>query len=214
MAITLASLVTRLQNMVPARDGVPADYEQIVKDAVLQVSQDVPAIRYAVLSIVPGVATYDLADDFIDMILMESAWNPDGIIISDAGLIPTSADYEEVYAIVNGQITITPTPTYTVDRDYKYIAGFVLDGDEIYQNLSQNTARIAMYYAQYTALNEIATSASGGNFSYTIGDERVDKKGMTAGYMAQADRMLTQYQNAIKPHQTGGIRARYNRRGL
>lgn len=213
MAIALSTLVTRLQNMVPARDGVPGDYEQIVKDAVLQLAQDVPMVRYAKISIVSGTATYTLANDFVDMILLESAYNPDGIIISDAGLIPVSVGYEEVYEIVNGQITITPTPQYTVERDYKYLAGYYLDGSEIYQNLSENAARLAMYYAQYTALNEIATSVSGGAFQYSIGDESVNKTRIGAEYRAQADRMLTQYQNATRTQVGHGLRMRYNSLG-
>lgn len=210
MTIALSTLTTRLENMVAARDSVPGDYAQIVKDAVSQLAQDVPIIRYDTISVVSGTATYTLADDFLYMIELESALNTDGIIISDSGLIPVSDTFDEVYEIVDGQITFTPTPTYTVTRDYRYCAGYVLDGSSIYQNLSENAARIALLYAQYLALNEIATSVAGGGWKYSIGDESVDKSRIATGYWTQADRMLTSYQQAIKGQKTTGMRARYN----
>jgi hypothetical protein len=171
-------------------------------------------VRYGTINVVSGTATYSLADDFATMINLESAIRPGGVIISDAGIIPVPDSYEEHHEIIDGEITFTPTPTYTVDLDYKYNARHVLDDSSIYQNLSENAARIAMIYAQYLAITEIATSVAGTGFKYTIGDESVDKSQMAAGYWKQADRLLTQYQNAIKPYKSVGMRATYNAQGL
>ena len=59
MTVPLADLVSRLQAAVPPRDGVPSssDYAQHVKDAVLQLGQDVPLRRTTALNVVRGTAT-------------------------------------------------------------------------------------------------------------------------------------------------------------
>lgn len=212
MAATLVSLTGRLQDAVPARNGVPADYGQIVQDAVLQLSQDVPLLRLGTLSVVSGTATYALPADFLFLIELESLTNPDGIIISSAGLIPTPRHWEERYYVDGSEITFDPTPTYTLARDFRYAAAYVLDSN-VYTRLSQNGARIALLYAQYLVLTEQANAVAGDGWRYEIGDEMVDKTKQGDGIRGQAQAMLDSYEREIKSQKSYGSRGRYNALG-
>lgn len=220
MAMTLAALVSRLQSAVPARSSVPStdDYEQHVQDAVLQLATDVSLIRVATLLVVSGTATYNLASDFLFLIELEGVASPDGVIISDAGLIPVSAEWDEEYFIDGSTITFDPTPTYTMSRDYRYAALYELTGSvgsETYARLTPNGARVALLYAQYLAVTQQAAVVAGDGWKYQIGDEMVDKSGQGRGLLGQAAGLLGQYQMAVQGLRghPGGT-ARYTSLGL
>ena len=70
MAVSLSSLVARLQALAPPRDGVPSDagYAQCVKDAVLQLAQDAPRRVQTSVSVLSGTASYALPPDFLFLI--------------------------------------------------------------------------------------------------------------------------------------------------
>lgn len=215
MAVTLADLVSRLQRSVPARNSVPStdDYTQHVKDAVLQMATDVPLLRIATLSLVNGTATYNLATDFLFLIELEGIASADGVILSDAGIIPVSALWEESYYIDGSTITFDPVPTYTMGRDYRYAALYELtggSGSETYARLTQNGARVALLYAQHLALTQQANGVAGDGWKYQIGDEMVDKSNQGKSVMGQAQGLLTQYQMTVKQQKGfAGSRARY-----
>lgn len=204
MATTLAALVARLQSSVPARDGVPAvgDYEQHVKDAVLQLSQDLPRMRRGTLAVVSGTSTYTLPADFLFMIEIPSLNTPDGVLITDNGLIPVGTSWTEEYYIEDGSLIFSPvTPAYTVSRTYRYAAGHVLtgtSGSETYASLSENGARLALLYAQYLALTQQASVVAGDGWKYQIGDEMVDKSNQGRGLLGQAQGLLTLYNMAVR----------------
>lgn len=204
MAVTLAALVTRLQSSVPARDGVPAagDYAQHVKDGVLQLSQDVPLIRRATLAVVSGTASYTLPTDLLYLIEMPSLSTPDGVLVTDGGLIPVGTGWAEEYYIEGSSLIFSPvTPGYTVSRGYRYAAGYVLtggSGSETYAALNENGARVALLYAQYLALTQQASVVAGDGWKYQIGDEMVDKSNQGRGMLGQALGALANYQNAVR----------------
>lgn len=210
MSVALADLVSRLEAQVPARNNVPADYSQLVQDAVLQLSQDVPLMRPGALSIVSGTASYDLPSDFLFLIELESLANADGIIISDAGLIPVPGHWAERYYIEGSAIRFDPTPTYTLSRKFRYAATYELDSDDVYQRLTGNGARVALLYAQFLALTEQANAIVGDGWRYRIGDEEVDKSRQGDGLRNQARAALDAYQRAVSQQKGYGSRARYN----
>jgi Tfp pilus assembly protein PilZ len=190
-----------LQSAVPARDSVPSagDYEQHVKDAVLQLATDVPLIRLGTLAVVANTATYSLASDFLFLIELEGLASTDNLIISDSGLIPMPREWEETFTIEGTEITFDPTPTYTLSRDYRYAALYELTGsdpDETYARMNQNGARFALLYAQYLAVMQQANAVAGDGWRYQIGDEMVDKSNQGRGMASQAQGLLTQY-NAL-----------------
>lgn len=207
--ISLASLVKRLQTAVPESNGVPEDYEQLVKDAVTKLGEDVPLICTATLSLVKGTASYALPDDFLFMIDLPCLAGSSGVVIGDGGLIPLAADYSEDYAIAGNQVTFSPTPTYTTSRDYRYAATYALVNGA-YPRLTQNGARVALLYAQHLALMEQATPAAGKGWKYQIGDEMVDKSNQGTKLRDQADGFLTRYEAEIKRlNNRAGSTARY-----
>ena len=183
MAKILADLVTELQSEVPAVNSVPTStqYEKAVKDAVLEFSRRCGLVKIAELSIVAGTHTYALASDFQNLITLESVSGANGVLISDAGLIPISADWEETYQIVNGQITFFPTPTYTMTREYRYKMAWVLTGsdpDETYAAMGDAEAQIVLIKAKALALEKRANAvSSSGAMQYSFGAVSVNKGG-------------------------------------
>jgi hypothetical protein len=201
MAISLEALVTRLQNAVPAEDGVPGDeqYEQAVEDAVADYSNRNPLRRLATLSIRSGVATYDLPADFLKIITLQSLTSQDGVIVTGAGLIPVSNTYRERYYVTGRrQITFSPTPQYTVDRNLWYAAAHALDDGDEYPDMTDGDAAIVMLKARSLALDLQANSAAGEGWMYQVGDEKVDKRGKVENTRQAARDLEAQYLEAVQ----------------
>lgn len=182
MSKTLAELVIELQEDVPAVDGVPseAQYERAIKDAVREFSRRCGLVKVGTLSIVANTAAYALADDFLDLIELESMVGVDGVIITATGIIPVSEGWEETFTIAAGSITFYPTPTYTSDRDYRYKAAWILDESDAY-SLTDEEAQIVMLKAKGICFDKLANAGAGG-FKYSIGNMSVDKSGMGESY--------------------------------
>lgn len=181
MSKTLAELVALLQSEVPAVNSVPssAQYTQAIKDAVQDFSRLCGVRKFSELSIVSGTATYALADDFLKLIWLEALTGVDGVIVSSGGLIPTAAEWDEVYSIMGGSITFTPTPTYTLNREYSYKAAWTLtgaEGSEAYATLGDAESQIVMLKAKALAKSKQRQAlSSGGGMNYSMGVFKVDK---------------------------------------
>lgn len=205
MGVSLATMVVRLQGLAPVLNGVPTNYEQVVKDAVEQLSSDVPMTKTMTLTMVSGQAAYDLPSDFRFLISLESLKRPDGVIFGSGGLIPVSATWEEHYDVEGNRLVFTPTPTFGVSRTLRYGAGHVLDGSQSYPRMSENGARIALLYGQYLVLMAQATTLAPAGWKYQIGDEMVDKSGQAGKMREQAEGLLKQYRNAVAPLKGYGV---------
>lgn len=211
MAVTLAALVARLQAQVPAKNSIPAaaDYSQHVQDGVLQLSQDAPMRKIATLPIVSGTADYALPADFLFLIDFPVLGTEDGVMVNASGIIPLpSSWWAEEITISGDTLTITPTPTYTLERSYRYAARHVLTGStgsETYAALNENAARVALLYAQYLALSQQVVSVAGSAWKYSIGDESVDKSQQASGYKTAAEVALAGYRRAIAPFKGFGL---------
>ncbi|WP_287960779.1 hypothetical protein [Caldilinea sp.] len=121
--------------------------------------------------------------------------------MAPAGLIPVPDGWQERYYVAGGQLTIDPTPTYTLTRRIRYGARHELTGDpgaEVYERLTVNGARIALLYARYLALSEQANAVAGDGWRYAIGDETVDKTRQGDGLRAQAEAMLQAYRREVQ----------------
>jgi hypothetical protein len=174
---TLAAMVTVLQSEVPAVNSTPttAQYEQAVKDAVLEFSRRCGLAKWAELNIVSGTPSYSLASDFLSMIVLDSLTGVDGVILSNSGIIPVSADWDEQYTIANKQITFTPTPTYSLTCNYKYKSGWIASTGN-YTTLGDVETQIVLIKAKQLASEKIANSAaSAGGMKYSLGAVSVDK---------------------------------------
>ncbi len=209
MTISIAQLADRLQRAVPARNGVPGDYERLAQDAVLQLSQDVPVITTTTIQVTAGQAAYELPADFLYEIELAGLPAQGGVIVSNGGLIPVSSDWEETHYIEGNTLRFDPVPTYSTTRILRYAAQHIA-ANGVYPRLSENGARVAMLYGQYLALMEQANGVAGDGWSYKIGDESVDKRGQGSAIQAQASAALTNYQNAMRPLQGYGRQYRQN----
>jgi hypothetical protein len=214
MAVSLATLKSKLEGAVPARNSIPGSqqYEDAVQDAVADYSDRVPLQKLATLSIVSGTATYDLPDDFLKVIRLETLASADGVLFSSDGLVPTNASYQERYYVVGTQITFTPTPQYSMSRDLWYAAAYILDDEEIYQDLTRAGAALILLKAQALALGVQANAAAQEAWQYAIGDEKVNKEKLSAALQAQAKAKESEYIAAIKTTvgKPTGIRADYD----
>ena len=214
MAVRLATLRVRLESDVPARDGIPEaeQYERAVRDAVADFSRRNPLRKLATLSIVNGTATYDLPSDFARVISLESLTGQDGVIISDSGLIPVSASYEERYYITGLEITFDPEPSYTVDRDLWYAAQYVLDSDDVYQDLTDYDAGIVLLKARALAkgMQEMGIT-TGDILEYQIGDAKVKRGDLVKSLRSAREGLERQYLEAVAAAVGPvGMRADYN----
>jgi hypothetical protein len=195
----LSELVSRLEGIVPVYDGTPSEsqYEQAVMDGVDQMSQDAGRTKIGSLSIVSGTASYALADDCVHLASLDGVFSGDGVILSDAGIIPLSGSWQERYTVTGTTITFTPTPGYTMVRNYVYQAGHVLDDSNSYPDMTTNEARIALAYAAHECLLWIANKAAAQAWTYQVGQERYSMERLAESYRMQSDAMLKQYKQAI-----------------
>jgi hypothetical protein len=211
MSIGLDVLVSDLKADVPALDGVPTDeqYPRLVKDAVDEFSVRVGRVKKYTLSLVEGTATYDLPADFVRLVSMQ----PTRTLYLTAGELPADDNWE----ISDGQITFyheegnddTPV-TYSAEREIKYHAAWVLDGSDIYQDLTDREARIALLYAAMSALKAQADHEARKAWTYQVGDERVSKEKIAESLAARAEDRYKQYVRAANDY----IRSiRYSNRG-
>ena len=178
MAVALATLTSQLQNAAPARNGTPtsAQYEQAVRDAVLDFANRCPLRKLTTIAVVSGTATYTLPADFRRIIKLDDVvGRDDGVIVSESGLIPISSSFRERHSVAGGAITFYPTPQYTAHRYLWYAAGYVRDANEVYQDMTDDVAMIALLKAQAVVLRFQANAAQGGAIRVKIGDEEFDK---------------------------------------
>jgi hypothetical protein len=202
--IALIDLVDRLSEDVPAEGGVPSaeQYERAIKEAVADFGRRAGRKKFASLNITSGVATYDLPADFLKMINLP-AFRSRGerVMVTASGLVPlTCGGYAEDYSIVNGKITFRPTPTYTLEREYTYKAGFALTEDEYsgsYDDMGDEEAGIILLKAQALALGKQA-AATGGGFSYSQGDVSVNTASQAQSSAAQSADLELQYRRAVE----------------
>lgn len=204
--VGLMDLSARLQRSVPQRNNIPADYDQLVMDAVNQLGNDLPIITSWQFTTTAGVASYDLPSDFLSLIELNLPVSSGGVLITNDGLVPVSEQWTQGYYIEGMTIRFDPAPRSSTTQVMRYAATYALNDQQVFPRLSENGARIALLYAQYLALMEQANTAQHNAWSYKIGDESVDKSKQGSGLMAQAGEVLKLYSTAIKPLQGYGSR--------
>lgn len=220
MSIALSDLVARLQADIPARGGSPtsAQYIRAVEDAVADYARRRPMTRFGTLAVVSGTATYALPSDFLSLIRLDPFVALDGVIHTAGGLVPTALNSQEYYTVNGLTITFTPTPQYTLTRDFSYAAGHVLDDENEYPSMTFEDTAILILKAQAVALRvqafSLITSGTGEITEYAIGDERVKKSSPSERLSAAASGLEGQYLQALqRAVGTVGVRARYSEKG-
>lgn len=213
MSVALATLVTRLQAQTPQRNGQPADYEQVVRDAVTQLGRDVPVVASTPLAIVAGTERYALPADFVRLIDVESVATVSGVNLTTGRLLamPLRDVAEQIY-IEGDEVRIAPTPVYSATRTLRYGAGYTL-ATGVYPRLTEHGARLALLYGQHLALMAQAADAAAAGWKYQIGDEMVDRSQHGRALREAAESVLTQYTLAVRQLRGYGQRGRYGEMG-
>ncbi len=185
----LSDLVARLESEVAAVNGTPSaeQYETCIKDAVKDFSERCGTEKIATLNIVSGTSTYSLPDDFLEMIQLADFSQDGRVMVTSQGILPLGESYEERYLYRFGAITIYPTPSYTMARDYRYKAGWALTtandeyASEEYADLGEREARIVLLKAKQKAMDLIARAQmNAGGLKYSLGAVTIDKGANTS----------------------------------
>jgi hypothetical protein len=205
----LSELVALVEEDVVAEGGVPSEtqFEQAVKDAVRDFSERCGLEQFGTLSIVSGTATYDLPADFLRLIFLEALTYGEGVgYAADGHLIAIPSNYQERHTIRNGQITFKPTPTYTLDRDFRYKAAWVLTedvdeyGNDEYETLGEREGRIVALKAKALASLKKANASAGDSIKYSFGAISEDLTGAEAGYRKDATKFEDDYLAACEKY--------------
>jgi len=202
MSILLSDLVLRLQADVAAEDGVPstAQYERAITDAVIDFGNRAGRVKRATLNVLAGISSYVLPDDFISMVKIISHYAEGGVMVTSTGLVVVGPGYCEEYRINGQTITFYPTPTYAMEREYRYKAGWALNietpGAEYYEDLTEREASVILLLAGSLA-NGKKENAAGGGFMYRQGDVTVDTSAGAVGLNSLVKSLKDDYAVAV-----------------
>jgi hypothetical protein len=183
MAKLLSELVDELVEQVPPVDGVPSteQYRGAVKDAVAEFSRRCGTTKIATLNVVAGTAVYTLPADFLTLISLTSLFAIDGVINTSTGLIPVVDGFDEKFTIRGKTITFTPTPTYSLAREFRYKAGWALShaddtdySDDEYADMGEEEAQIVLINAKANAIAKQVNAEAGAGMKYSLGAVSVD----------------------------------------
>lgn len=203
MSMSLDELVNRLSEDVPADGGVPSalQYQNAVEDAVSDFSERCGVEAITSISVASGTATYDLPADFLKVIKLQSFGGQE-VLHSADGLIPVPAGWCERYTIRNGQITFRPTPTYTMTRELRYKAAWVLTDDEEYASgvyeMGEREARIVLLKAQAIALTKQANAQASTSIKYSFGAVSEDLSGGSDSTRKNSNDIEREYDKACE----------------
>jgi hypothetical protein len=203
----LSELTDRLSDDVPAEDGVPSttQYQNAVKDAILDFSDRCGVEAIGTISVVSGTATYDLPADFLKVIKLQSFGGQE-VLHSVDGLIPVPAGWCERFTIRNGRITFYPTPTYTMARELRYKAAWIGTDtgedypDVNYEMLGEREARIVLLKAQAIALTKQANAQASTGIKYSFGAVTEDLSGGSDSTRKNSNDIEREYDKACEKY--------------
>lgn len=194
--VTQDALVSRLLSVLPQSNDQPAPtfYDQAVKDAVAAYSRRIPVYKTATISVLPDVDAYQLPADFLALVQLEGS--PSGGLIVGEELTPTATVSTEVLNIRGAQLIISPTPTYTLARRLVYDAYHVLGAGTPaqYDTLGERDAEAVVLAAAINVLKQRAARAAGAAWSYSVGDERIDKSKLSSALWETIGEMERRYE--------------------
>lgn len=198
MAIELSTLTARLAALIS--DLTEDQYKSIVIQAVTAFNLRTAQQKRGSLSVVNGTATYTLPADF----LAWSYWEPldmvDNTVISGQGLIPLNqASLNERVQVLGNQLTIYPTPRYTMTRYYWYRGGHSLS-EGAYPYMTDWEAELVLIKAQANALRAAMSGKAGEGWSYKFGDVTINK-----GTLARSMREAAEALDREFDRQTSGL---------
>lgn len=210
MTVQKSYLVERLQSVVPCKDGSPSatGYAAAIDAAILAFSQRVPLVRVTNLSIVSGTRTYNLPADFMSLVSLE-VYRDGNVALGGGGIVPLSLDEAEEYNIIGLTLVFEDVPTFSETRELKYNARHMTDSGNAYPDLVPLQAEAVIYKAAADLLRQRAALEAGNAWSYRIGDESIDKKGLGDSIFKAADMYDAQFEKAVTALVGGGSASTY-----
>jgi hypothetical protein len=211
MSKLLSELVALLELDVPAEDSVPTEtqYENAVKDAVRDFSEQCGVVQIGTLNVVSGTATYDLPADFLRMISLFTLGGEGVMFSASSQIIPLPGDWCERHTIRNGQITFYPIPRYSAARDFSYKAAWIgtdieAEGSEAadveYETMGDREARIVLMKAKSLALTKKVNAQEGSGLKYSFGAVSEDLSGSSDSWGKDAKSADDEYLEACKKY--------------
>ncbi len=206
-----------MQAAVPCKDGSPSatGYAAAIDAAVLAFSQRVPMVRVSSISIVAGTATYNLPADFLSLISFDQTTDGN-VALTSSGIVPLGDQYSDAYNIIGLALVFEDAPTFNETRDLRYNARHVTNESLAYPDLVPLQAEAVIYKATADLLRQRAALEAGNAWSYRIGDESIDKKGLGDSIFKAADMFDAQFEKAVAalvgggPASTYGVRSDYS----
>lgn len=203
MSIAMSDLVEQLQEDIPAESGVPSEeqYERAIRAAVQDFSRRAGQEKTTQISVASGTATYDLPADFLSVIAWQGIWSTDGVLNTPQGLIPLYDGWKERITIRNGQLTIFPTPAYTVTRQLRYKAGWVATVDdygETYEDMGDEEASIILLKAKSLAQKKKDDASAGSGYKYQLAGLSIDTTGGSGSSVNTAQNWENEYLERVR----------------
>lgn len=198
----------RLDGAVPVRDGIPSAEQRqaALFDGLDALNRRAPRTKIVSVAVVAGQDIYTLPADFILLIKIDNLATPEGILISDYGLIPIPASGQtEEYTISGQTITFYPTPAYNTTRRITYAAGHIMGEDDEFTEMSRAEGAAILLHAQAACLTLQANAAAQKAWQYQLGDERVSMERLSAELREQARELERQFN--VTTERLGGTNA-------
>lgn len=187
---------------VPEQNGLPdsEQYQRAVIDAVADFGTRLPLYRTSVVNIQVGVASYALPVDFLRFIRLQPIGLAQygNVVVTGQGLVPMGESRTRERIVITTQLTIIPTPAYAGTRTMEYAARYMQDNTGEYSGLNEEAAGAVTLKACAGLLRLKAGKAAEGAWSYRIGDESVDKKGLSASLFEAANAAEADYLRRVE----------------
>lgn len=187
---------------VPEQNGLPdsEQYQRAVIDAIADFGTRLPLYRTAIVNIQVGVASYALPADFLRFIRLQPIGLAQygNVAVTGQGLVPMGESRARERIVVTAQLTIIPTPAYSGARTMEYAARYMQSNAGEYSDLSEEAAGAVTLKACAGLLRLKASKAAEGAWSYRIGDETVDKKGLGAALFEAANDIESDYLRRVE----------------
>jgi hypothetical protein len=165
-----------------------------VKDAVADYGRRAPMQKVTILNVISGTASYTLPADFVKMIRLVGLFDIQaGLLNTAAGVIPVGVSFKEYVMVQGSTLVLSPTPNYSMAREMWYMAAYVLDASNVYVDMTDDVAALALLKAKALAVMAQANAAAQKSWNYTIGDETVNKTQLSAQLREQAKMLNEEY---------------------
>jgi hypothetical protein len=117
--------------------------------------------------------------------------------------VPVLPEFKERITVRTRQLTIYPTPTYTMTRQLRYKAGWVSTPDdygEVYEEMGEEEASIILLKAKSLAQKKKEDAAGGKGYRYQVGGVSVDTTSQAGVSVKSAESWQSEYESRVEKY--------------